>query len=67
MEGLCLASCSNSALHCWDTKKGQMAINNAQLRLDDRHLKARLYATKTIPPETEISWPYSCSYRFDVH
>ena len=66
MSGLCMASCANSALHCWNMKFDRMATNNAELRRDDRNMKARLYATATIPPETEISWPYSCSYRFEV-
>jgi len=62
----CLASLANCALHCYDSKHGRFAINNAEYRSyrvpRTNEWVASLVATKKIPARSEILWPYGVSY-----
>jgi len=62
----CLASLANCALHCYDSKHGRFAINNAECRSyrvpRTNAWVASLVATKKIPARSEILWPYGVSY-----
>ena len=63
---ICLASYANNATHCWDTILNRHAVNNTTLCVNRDGKTACLKATCVIPPEKEITSPYSRSYRYAI-